>query len=426
MTDEQNAGDPRQVELVKTVTDQYLGSTRFNGFPLHRFPDLGVVRPIVADAVSAGILSVTFGDRHPNPHIQAFEPEETSVQLNKLSSSIAANGCLYPTRTHLRSVVRDQDYAGRPYTLLLALGEPQLNLLAFDLRVLEQYRSDPRYQYTTDDIQGSISVADAFFESESMSKKDQVIMQNFGFGYDREVTERVAVAFVYDLHKLSPEHQQIWTTHQLQGDYLPHPDFWRAMMGEWPERASIFQAFGEELRQINAMCQRMGRPPLFRNDYADENRPREFGFLIRPTLAEYNGFVLLLDKMMSDNVSLDFFQGDVDLETLVERKDGIHVAQPKGSIAVLDEWLNEKFRPADRQPVDEAIATFRRVRKERQSPAHAVKENVFDQKFFRDQRDLIIEAYAAVRTIRLIFANHPAVRGHEVPDWLFKGEIWSR
>jgi len=36
----------------------------------------------------------------------------------------------------------------------------------------------------------------------------------------------------------------------------------------------------------------------------------------------------------------------------------------------------------------------------------------------------VIRAYAAIRTLRLIFANHPALKGYDkVPEGLFKGEI---
>jgi hypothetical protein len=49
----------------------------------------------------------------------------------------------------------------------------------------------------------------------------------------------------------------------------------------------------------------MGRPNLFRQDFGQygENEPRRFTFLVRPTLEEFNEFVLLLDKMLSDNLN---------------------------------------------------------------------------------------------------------------------------
>ena len=37
----------------------------------------------------------------------------------------------------------------------------------------------------------------------------------------------------------------------------------------------------------------------------------------------------------------------------------------------------------------------------------------------------MIEAYGSIRTLRLMLANHPKTKGYEVPDWLYKGEIWN-
>jgi hypothetical protein len=49
-----------------------------------------------------------------------------------------------------------------------------------------------------------------------------------------------------------------------------------------------------------------------------------------------------------------------------------------------------------------------------------------DEKIFDAQRELIIAAYVAVQTIRLTFANHPAVRSHKVPGWLESAKVWTR
>jgi len=71
------------------------------------------------------------------------------------------------------------------------------------------------------------------------------------------------------------------------------------------------------------------------------------------------------------------------------------------------------------------LATFKEIRKLRQRPAHGLDEDKFDQKYFQHQRELIIRAYTGVRTIRLLFTNHPKVKGYEVPEWLYLGQIWT-
>jgi hypothetical protein len=412
--------------ILEAATNFYLKSHDFNGMPIRDVLGSGSeILTALEHLILDGRISVVFGDRHPNPHIQAFDPDPTDEQIEKLHGDLT-HACVYPTRKHLSLLVNTQEYAGKPYALALALGEPQLSCRFFELKVLDYYRNDPRFGYQTDDIQGSIGILDAFDGSAEVMDRDKVLLQQFGFGYDRGITTRVVAVLLWDLFKLSPEHQQIWAANEVSGDYLPHPDFWGSVCGHWPEKVSIFQAFIEELQEINEMSVLMGRKPLFRQDFKDGRRPPEFGFLIRPTLAEFNSFALLLDKLMSDNINLDFFGDEVSRETLEERPDGVKVAKPKGSITILSEWLEKVVRLKDSEPKDKMLATFRKVRKLRQKPAHAVAENVFDQQYFRDQRQLIIDAYAAVRTIRLLFANHPGTQEHKVREWLYNGDIWTR
>jgi hypothetical protein len=289
--------------------------------------------------------------------------------------------------------------------------------------VLEVYRNDPRYSYRTDDISGSISVHDQHYESEEMRSSDKVLLQTFGFAYDAELNRAVAVFLRY-LADLSAEHQRIWQARLISNGYRLHPDYYRSsILGEWYERRSLFQAFLEELRLIKEMSVAMGRSSLFRNVF--EDRPREFAFLIRPTLKEFNSFVHLLDKMMSENIDLTFFRSDVPLEEETIRSDGKVVVKPKGSIAVLDDWLRKMYKTPEPKPLVETIQTFRKVRKLRQKPAHSVNEDAFDQEFAQRQRKLMIEAYNAVRTLRMIFEKHPLAAGVEVQEDLRNGLIWS-
>lgn len=143
-------------------------------------------------------------------------------------------------------------------------------------------------------------------------------------------------------------------------------------------------------------------------------------------MKEFNDFVLLLDKIISDNINKKFFLDDIPLESEeVRKKDGKIIVREKGTLQLLEEWLKTKVRVADTKPLEETIAPFKKVRKLRQQPAHALDEDIFDQAYFSQQRELIINAYSGVRTLRLLFANHPRVKGHEVPAWLYKGEIYT-
>lgn len=414
-------------EILSCLTNYYLDSGDFNGIRITNLQIIAKIpqnnlRDILINLINEGKISVNFGDRHPNPNIKAFEPESKSEQISKLENSNLHYACVYPEKEHLNAVVDIQKYQDRPFTLRLALGEPQNSFLSFDLCVLENYRNDPRYYYSTDDIQGWISVHDKYYESKEMLQSDQTLLQSFSFSYDEEFNRAVAVFLIY-LSRLTPEHQQIWNAKRLDGKYFIHPEYALSSSGYFPENESVFTAFILELQIINEMCIAMGKSPLFHNDFKDGDRPSGFSFLIRPTAKEYHDFIHILDKMISDNLSKDFFKGDIDLEEEKNRNDGkIQVIQ-KGTIRLLDEWISKKFRTKDTQPIIDMIDCFKMIRRLRQKPAHSLDNNEFNQEFFKEQRELVFEAYTSIRTLRLLLANHPKCDQVEIPDWLYKGQI---
>jgi hypothetical protein len=175
------------------------------------------------------------------------------------------------------------------------------------------------------------------------------------------------------------------------------------------------------------MCTAMGKPFLFHKDFDGNNKPQNFSFLFRPTHKEYYDFVGLLDKMMSDNINKEFFGKDISCEDEITRSDGKIEVKAKGTIRLLEEWINKYYTPQGQESIENIFRAFRKVRKERQRPAHAIDDDKFDQKYFTDQRLLLDEAYGAIRDIRLIFANHPAVKvaNIDIPQVLYEGKIWT-
>lgn len=418
--------------LLEAVTTQYLESGDFNGLSFHAITrkfaiSLEVLRNHLEELLKADKIEVIYGDYHPNPHIKIFEGFKKEDQIKKLTNTeLLQQSCMYPSSSHLKDIVPEALFKDTPYSRELALGAGQLDFRAFDVSVLEFYRNDPRYHYDNNDINGWISVHDEFFETDKMASSDQALLESFGFCYTEQLDRAVAVFLRY-LHDLSPEHQQIWKAKELVGEYELHPDYYRnSIIGDWGTRLSIFDAFIMELAIINKMCTAMGKPPLFRNTF-ENSRPREFGFLLRPTLSEFNSFIHLLDKMMSDNLNKDFFKCDIELEDEEVRKDGKIVVKPKGTIRLLQEWLGKNFTPIDPTPLVEMFTAFKRIRGLRQKPAHSIRENEFDQHYFKQQRLLMKEAYNAIRIIRLIFANYPQVVANppEVHKLLYEGKIWD-
>lgn len=406
-------------DLLNSITEKYLSSEEFNGYPLHSGES---EKQIITELVQDGKIEINFGDQHPNPHIKAFDLGDKKTQIEKITNLGLSNACAYPTKEHLNTVVEPDKYKEKPFTLKIALGEPTLNFASFDLSVLEIYRNDPRYFYYTDDAGGNISITDEYYESSAVKSSDKILLQTFGFSYEKETFNRAVAVFYRYLANLTPEHQKIWQGRQLSDNYFLHPDYALCSAGHWPDKVSLFTAFIEELHVINEYSKLMGRPPLFKEDYKD-NKPKEFCFLIRSTLKEFNSFVHLLDKMISDNINKEFFMNEIETETEKKRKDGKIIVTPKGTIILLKDWLDKSVKFPDSTPIDNMIHCFKKIRSMRMKPAHKVEEDTFNQEYFKTQRELIIEAYDAIRTLRQILANHPNTKGHKIPEWLFKGEI---
>jgi len=412
-------------QILSSVRDFYLNSRDYNGFPTIKIDGKeDEIESAIKELIQDGSVVINFGDRHPNPHILAFNPEDTAKELAKFDEYDWRSACLYPSKGLLADAVNDDQLRDQPYSRLLRLGEPQLGMHFFELTVLEIYRNDPRYHYDVGDIQGEISVKTEFYDGAQMRQEDKTFLQTFGFGYSTDLSIRVVAAFNWYLSRMAAEHQQIWKAKEVYGEYFAHPDYIRTTSGHFPERASILVAFLEELRQINELSARMGRSRFFRRDFCENSRPREFAFLLRPTLREYQNFVHILDKMMSENINRDFFQNDVPYEREVEEKDGRIKRVPLNSITILEDWLAMYFRSENPEPLQNMIKTFRNVREGRQPSAHSVEDDSFDLQLLSRQRDLIQDVYNAVRTLRLIFMNHSSASDYNPPGWLQESRFW--
>lgn len=416
--------------LLSLITKNYLRSEDFNGISLQVLNKksklkINELNDILKSLLLKNKISLNFGDFHPNPYIKALQQDSAEIQIEKLQRYNSGSVCVYPSQIHLEIVVDSTLHNNKPFTRKLALGEPQLSFYSFDLSILEFYRNDPRYYYNCDDVFGSICISDTYYQSSDMAESDQIIMDTFGFSYDSSMNRAVAVFLRY-LTRLSPEHQQIWHAKMIKKTYKLHEGYFKSsILGTWPEGISIFDAFLEELHVINEMCGIIEMPPFFNREMGSESKPKEFSFLLRPTSKEFNDFVHLLDKTISENINIKFFSDEIELEYEEKRKNGKVVLKQKGTLQLLDEWLQLKFKAKDRAPINNMIKTFKGIRRLRQKPAHKIDDNIFDQQYFKKQRDLMMDAYEGISLLREIFSMHPKIKGFKIPDAISEGKIWT-
>lgn len=403
--------------ITNKIFDFYNNSHDFNGMPYWELEKLHIsnLDSYLLQLIGENVISVNFTI---NPHIKQFD-FLIDKQLEYLEKNGFSQVCFYPTEILLNKTLKTDKFDNRPFTKMLAYGKPQLMPIFFKIEILNSYVTDPRYDVEhSSDYSGMIC-----YKSETdLEEQDQILLETFGIGY-KEEHERVIVVYLRYLSDLTPEHQQRWFTYIEKSKCREVYEYYQnSILGEWAEYSSIYEAFIEELHHINNMSEKMFGKRLFIRDYKDE-RPEDFRTIFIPTLENYYKFVHVLDKLMSENISKEFFKGKVKLENEIERKDGKIIIQPKGTIKLFEEWLKKTVKIKKEEDFDLIFKPFKMVRKLRQKPAHAINQNIYDKSYFKIQDDLIHQCYTSVRMIRLLFANHPAVKSYKVPDWLYDGKI---
>jgi hypothetical protein len=413
-----------QDRILHEIHDFFLGSLDFNGILLSDLREnVGIpwdeVRRDLAHLVEGAKITLVFASHSINPHIKRVPDLPVSDQLARLWAQDPATICAYPTAEVIRGKADLSAYDARPFTRRLALAEPQLIPVFFDLDVLERYFRDPRYHFDFHDLAGSIGMKGEHAESPDVPGRDKVFLQSFGIGYDA-ARNRVVVAFLRYLSDLSPEHQQIWNAHLVAGPCSMNSDYARiTIFGEWREHYSAYEAFLHEQAQLNKLAGLIGKPALFRETFED-NRPAGFAPMLRPTRSYFEEFVHVLDKMLSENLNRDFFRGDVPVERKVPRDDGSVEVERPGTLQLLEQWLSTKYRSAAGDDVSsQVVRPLKDVRKRRQHRAHALRVDEYDRSLPSQQDQILGKACRALTALRLILWSHPHARNrYSPPEWL--------
>lgn len=421
-------------KLATRIGEFFLQSRDFNGISLRQLAvegrdimglDLPGFRRHIRALVRSSEVSLHFASHSENPYIKRLADLPTGAQLAKLDDCLSGEDvcCAYPAKSILAKMVDPSSYEGKPFTKRLMLGEPQLTPVFFDLDVLEKYTRDPRYSFEFHDYSGSIAISSIHYESPTVSERDKVLLSTFGIAYDPD-RRRVVTVYLRYLSDLSPEHQQIWNAHVASESSVIDSDYARATLyGEWPEHHSAYQALITEQAEINKLCTLIGKPPFFREVF-DQSRPKGFGPMLRPTKRNFDDFVHLLDKMMSENINKAFFEGDIPLKREQQADDGM-IVEAKGTLSLLEEWLDTRYRNMDGKRVgNEVTGGLKELRALRQKPAHKIVPDEFDATLPNRQDEVVARVIRSLTSIRLILSSHPSARGgYSPPEWLDGNKI---
>ncbi len=369
--------------LLEVVTKYFTSSSDFNGILVDRLTS--ILRTTTAEVTNGlerllkqGKVSVSFASHQSNPYIKRLADLPVHEQLRRIHSESPSTYCVYPAEAILKNRTDIETFSNRPFTRRLALGEPQLIPVFFELAVLERYYRDPRFHFEFHDYSGQIVISDAAYKAPDLPERDKVLLNTFGIGYDKH-RNRVVVVYLRYLSDLSPEHQQFWLSHIISDECSMNSDYARATInGEWPEYHSAYRALITEIIELNKLALLIGKAVLF-HDTFENSRPAGFLPMLRPTMHNFHDFVHLLDKMVSENINRDFFRGEISLEQEIPRRDGKVQVQPLGTLTLLRDWLRAHYRTEDGEDVSDGIvAPLKHVRDLRQRPAHVIEQDQYD------------------------------------------------
>jgi len=392
---------PDPADLLTTAIEHYLNSREFNGMPVGESTGSHAG---AEQLISNGLIQLVTTTDYMNQHIRPWSKEDWGRQIAELAVVVRGElmGCLYPTQKAMKAHAPTLTHS-EPYRDRMTLGHGTLELVYFDLAAVEGYVNDPAFTFTFGDDGFRFATA-----PDSDYTDDDLLVFEAGYAYDHSVDyqgdepiRRYWTAFLHDLVMLPARHQTRLSTFERDSTNLfPHPDWWdREIGGRWIETIGPFTKILWELKAINELWSIAFGTTLF----ATVERPRAWGWMLRPTTGSWNEFIHLTDKLLSENIR------NKGLDAAGAPKTDA-AGKPLASLTRLQERLLSASSKATVENVRFVLQPLRDVRKERQNPAHKIEDTVTYANVVNKQRDLLRDVADSLHAIRLFAQTHPAVR----------------
>lgn len=408
-------------ELLKYVTEYYLTSYDFNGVSSFDMPSFDNEDLVLL--IEEGKVFILTDDDDLNIHINrynCYSDKDTQIASIRRGHRFT----IYPTPAYLKLLdIREE----KPFTAMIARGAEQFRVLYFAVDVLELYVNNPQYIIWDCGYRGNICLR----ENASEDLVHSEFIKDFGVAYPLTAptdSDRAIGVFLRDLSQLNYEAQCKWRGFlmQDQSEFVVNSGFVKnLLLGDWVDKYWIFDALLDEIKLINLMCNSIGIPALFCNEYSrEENELVGYRTLLIPSLKNYYEFVSALEKIVVNNLNYKSFQKTaLHIESIERKKEDKTL---KGSIEMLEEWFSVNYfasNPKGNEAFKEYISgTFRNIRKIRQVPAHELYANEHDKGLYRKQNELVLKVYHAVKGIRMMLGKHPLASNTAIPDCLMDEE----
>lgn len=400
--------------ILQQIKNKYLKSNDFNGLPAYQ---IGVQnKKIILELFKENSIDVISSKFILNPHIKLFNlnvPEEEVIEeIENNYNEIV----LYPSEKVLENETVN---IKKPFTEELIKGKPQLEVVYFSVEILEEYYNNPKYDITFNGYKGNINLKEQYTNEDNYE-----YVRDFCMAYKKNNINKRAVGIILrDLTSLSETNQLKWYVKRIenQEDYKAEPDYIRNLLGDWASCYWIYDCLLEEMKLVNKMCDCMKLPHIFKKEYdIEDDEMRHYKTILLPTENNYNKFLMILEKLLVNNLNSNaFISKNPDFRNVenIKNEDGTQ----KATVKLFSEWLQLNISGNDRVQND-IIVPLKKIRKLRQKPAHDLQADVYDETIWEKQNNLIKEMYGTIRIIRLLFYNHPQAKLVKIPEYLYRGE----
>lgn len=380
--------------ILNQIFEFYVNSSDHNGIGIsalgnkkHAWTD---ITASLIQLIEEGNINTVSSADSGNIHIIRFGFMPIEHQINDIINlSGDKDFACYPSSDYLKKHRDISAYQMRPFDAMLALGTPQLELQYFEWDVLDKYSEDPRFEFEFRDYEGEI------YATESLPESEYINLRTFGTGRDSE-NRRVVAAYPRYLRNMSPTNQIHWHSKMLDRTMCKHLKAYHdnKILCSWHFPDSVYSAILKEMFNIDQIAEHIWDRKFFKKDYLTE-RPADFGTIFKPTLARYNAFLLVFEKIIPNNLNPDFFDKVHNDGT---SRDG----KKKGTIHRFREWLEV----VNRDIADEIIKPIKTVRDLRQAPAHKIESNKYDYCFFEEQQEITQELLESLILYRRLLLTH--------------------
>ena len=133
----------------------------------------------------------------------------------------------------------------------------------FKLEVLDRYRENPIYEVREFPVSLSLFIKDEYFNDKNTEEENKIGIQSLGYAYRKKDKSKVIVTYLVYLAELPKKHQNYWASFEEEEECILDQDFFeQEIMAKFTDRVNIFNAFLQELVEINKICS-LSSKPLF-------------------------------------------------------------------------------------------------------------------------------------------------------------------